>query len=149
MTMLLDVNLLFILHQPLHIDYKLVHRWFARRAGMPFATCPMTQSGMLRMLTQRIPRLDLFLMDEACQALQNLVQQPGHIFWPETSAYLEAAKPLLARMQGHRQITDAYLLGLAIQNHGKLATLDRGILHLAGKEFAANVEIIESGAALK
>jgi predicted nucleic acid-binding protein len=49
-------------------------------------------------------------------------------------------------MQGHRQITDAYLLGLAIHNKGKLATLDRGIRHLAGREFAANVELIEPDA---
>jgi predicted nucleic acid-binding protein len=46
-------------------------------------------------------------------------------------------------MQGYRQITDAYLLGLAIHNKGKLATLDRGIRHLAGREFAASVELIE------
>jgi predicted nucleic acid-binding protein len=47
-------------------------------------------------------------------------------------------------MQGHRQTTDAYLLGLAIRNKGKLATLDRGIRHLAGNEFSANLELIET-----
>jgi uncharacterized protein len=47
-------------------------------------------------------------------------------------------------LQGHRQITDAYLLGLAIHNRGKLATLDRGILQLAGSDFAGHVELIGS-----
>jgi toxin-antitoxin system PIN domain toxin len=143
MTFLLDVNLLFVLHQPLHPEYNLVNEWFLHRPDKTFATCPMTQSGMMRLLLQGVAGLDPFDMQEAHDALQHFVQQPGHVFWPDTPAYLDATKSLFARMQGHRQTTDAYLLGLAVHNHGKLATLDRGILHLAGKEFVANVEIIE------
>jgi uncharacterized protein len=82
-------------------------------------------------------------MPEACAALEHIVQMPSHIFWPDTPAYLDSTKSIFARMQGHRQTTNAYLLGLAIHNHGKLATLDRGIRHLAGNEFAANFELIE------
>jgi predicted nucleic acid-binding protein len=82
-------------------------------------------------------------MQDAREALQRLVQLPNHVYWPDAPSYLEAASALFARMQGHRQTTDAYLLGLAIHNKGKLATLDRGIAHLAGREFAANLEIIE------
>ena len=48
-------------------------------------------------------------------------------------------------MQGHRQTTDAYLLGLAVFNKGKLATLDRGIVYLAGNEYSGHVELIEPG----
>jgi hypothetical protein len=149
MTVLLDVNLLFVLHQPLHPDYKLASQWFLRNQGKPFASCPMTQSGLMRLLLQGIGGLTPFDMQEACDALQHFIEQPGHVFWPDTPAYLDSAKTLLPRMQGHRQITDAYLLGLAIHNKGKLATLDRGILHLAGKEFAANVEVIEASATFR
>jgi predicted nucleic acid-binding protein len=81
-------------------------------------------------------------MLEARDALQHFVRQPGHVFWPDMPDYLDSTQSLFARMQGHRQTTDGYLLGLAIHNNGKLATLDRGILHLAGKEFAAHVEIL-------
>jgi toxin-antitoxin system PIN domain toxin len=144
MTILLDVNLLFVLHQPLHPHFKLAHRWFVRRAGKPFATCPITQSGMIRLLLQGIAGLDPFGLQEAREALDRLTEQPGHVFWPDTPAYLDGTKSIFARMQGHRQTTDAYLLGLAIHNHGKLATLDRGIQHLAGKEFTANLELIET-----
>jgi hypothetical protein len=143
MTLLLDVNLLFVLHQPLHPDFNLAKQWFARRADKAFATCPITQSGMMRLLVQGVAGLDPFDIKEARDALHNLVQLPGHVYWPDTLSYLDATKFLFERMQGHRQATDAYLLGLAIHNQGKLATLDRGILHLAGKEFAANVEIVE------
>jgi uncharacterized protein len=149
MIVLLDVNLLFVLHQPLHPDFKLVNRWFQRAIHMPFATCPVTQSGMIRLLLQSVAGLDPFDLEEAREALRNFVQQSGHVFWPDTPTWLDGTKSLFARMQGHRQVTDAYLLGLAIHNKGKLATLDRGIRHLAGAEFAANVEIIEPTATLR
>jgi hypothetical protein len=143
MTALLDVNLLLILHDPLHPHYQQVSRWFARRAGEPFATCPITESALVRLLARGVPGVAPYRMQEARAALENFVQLPGHVYWPDTPAYLDATSTLFARMQGHRQTTDAYLLGLAIHNQGKLATLDRGIAYLAGREFAANVEIIE------
>jgi predicted nucleic acid-binding protein len=83
-------------------------------------------------------------MQDAREALQRLVQLPGHVYWPDDPPYLESTKSIFARLQGHRQTTDAYLLGLAIHNKGKLATLDRGIRHLAGREFADSVEVIET-----
>jgi hypothetical protein len=144
MTCLLDVNLLFVLHQPLHPEYERVNRWFLHRPDKLFATCPITQSGMIRLLLQGVAGLDPFVVQEAREALQRFVQLPGHVFWPDTPTYLDNTKSIFARMQGHRQTTDAYLLGLAVYNHGKLATLDRGISHLAGNEFAANLEIIEA-----
>jgi toxin-antitoxin system PIN domain toxin len=145
MTFLLDVNVLLILHQPRHPDYRLALRWFqSRLLGDRVATCPMTQAAMFRLLTQGIDGLDRFPIVEARDALRNLVQLPNHDFWPDSLPWLEATDALLLRVQGHRQTTDAYLLGLAIQNEGKLATLDRGIRHLAGQEFESHVELIEN-----
>lgn len=143
MTYLLDVNLLFILHQPLHVDYYLVRNWFAHISGKRYSTCPVTQTGLLRLLMQGVEGLDSFRAEEARNALRHFVAQPGHVFWPDAPDYLSATSSIHDKMQGHRQITDAYLLGLAIHNRGKLATLDRGIRHLAGEEFAGHVEIIE------
>jgi hypothetical protein len=142
MKTLLDVNLLFILHQPLHSDFLEVKRWFQDRISKNYATCPITQSGMMRLLVQGVPGFSLFTMEEASEALDRFMHQPGHTYWPDNPAYLGATQAILGRMQGYRQITDAYLLGLAIHNKGKLATLDRGIRHLAGREFAANIELI-------
>jgi toxin-antitoxin system PIN domain toxin len=143
MMILLDVNLLFILHQPLHSDFLGVKTWFQDRISENFATCPITQSGMIRLLVQGVPGFTLFTMEEAREALDRFTHRPNHIYWPDDPSYLTATQAIFARMQGHRQITGAYLLGLAIHNKGKLATLDRGIRHLAGKEFAVNVELIE------
>jgi toxin-antitoxin system PIN domain toxin len=142
MTFLLDVNVLLILHDGLHQHYKLVSRWFAHAGVNSFATCPMTQSGLIRLLTHGVPGLGPFDMPEARNALQRLTQQPGHVFWPDIPPWLDCTRSLSVRLQGHRQTTDAYLLGLAIHNRGKLATLDSGIRHLAGPEFSHRVELI-------
>jgi uncharacterized protein len=142
MTFLLDVNVLFILHQPLHGDYRQVSRWFTAKSRGSFATCPMTQAGMLRLLTQSFQGLDRFTMQEARRVLRNLVQLPDHVFWPDEPPYLDVTAPLSKRMQGHRQITDAYLLGLANHHGGKLATLDKAIPGLAGPEFSHLVELV-------
>lgn len=142
MTFLLDVNLLLVLHQPRHIDYEPVSRWFTRGSAFPFATCPITQAGMLRLLAQGISGLTHFSIDEARLALKNLVEHPRHVYWPDAPAYLDATATLFKRMQGHRQITDAYLLGLAKYHGGKLATLDKAIASLAGPELADRVELI-------
>ena len=47
-----------------------------------------------------------------------------------------------ARLQGYKQLTDAYLLALAHRRKGVLATFDRGLRTLAGNEFSASVEIV-------
>jgi uncharacterized protein len=142
MTYLLDINMLFVLHHPNHTSYSLVSRWFLGNAGKAFATCPITQSGLMRLLIRGVGRLDTFDSREARNALHRLTQKPGHVFWPDTPSWLDCTESLSARLQGHRQTTDAYLLGLAIHNRGKLATTDRGIRHLAGPEFSQRVELI-------
>jgi toxin-antitoxin system PIN domain toxin len=142
MIPLLAVNLLYILHNPLHPDFQRVNQWFRSGAVAAFATCPITQSGMMRLLVKGVAGLDQFDMKEARRALQRLIQLPGHVYWPDAPDWLSATQSLFPRMQGHRQTTDAYLLGLAIHNKGKLATLDRGIRHLAGTKFSHLVELI-------
>lgn len=144
MTFLLDVNILLVLHDPVHRHYKGAYRWFASRGSKSFATCPLTQSSLIRVLTRGIPGVGPFEMPEARNALERIVQLPGHVFWPDTPAYLDCTNAIFVRMQGHRQTTDAYLLGLAVHNRGKLATLDYGIRHLAGNEFASSLEVIEA-----
>jgi predicted nucleic acid-binding protein len=79
---------------------------------------------------------------KARELLFALTKEPGHRFWPTTIDVFEATARFESRMQGAKQITDAYLLAIAIHHNGKLATMDRAILHLAGPEFAKHVELI-------
>jgi toxin-antitoxin system PIN domain toxin len=121
-----------------------VLRWFTRRAARSFATCPITQSALIRLLTRGLPGLGPFEPSEARDALLQVTERPGHVFWPDMLPWLDGTARLSDRLHGHRQTTDVYLLGLAIHNNAKLATIDRGILHLAGAEFATHVELIKT-----
>ena len=46
------------------------------------------------------------------------------------------------RLLGHRQVTDAHLLSLAIRHRGRLATFDRGILDLVPEGLVAG-EVVD------
>jgi len=67
---------------------------------------------------------------EAMKALEIALQHPSHCFWTDEIGLAEAVQPFRRRIVGHRQVNDAYLLGLAIHKGGRLATLDRGLLAL-------------------
>jgi len=77
--------------------------------------------------------LDAMRMLEAIAALPNVTHLPVAPSW------LELIEPLARRLVGHRQVTDALLLGLAIRNEAVLVTLDRSIQALAGEDYAANL----------
>lgn len=137
---LLDVNVLIALHSPAHGSHKAVRRWFKSRSAKNFATCAITESGFIRVSAQISAEVNVG-MEEAKFALAALTALRGHIFL-QSVGFLQATQSFESNIRGHRQITDAYLLGLAIHHKGRLATLDRGILHLAGTEFRDHVELI-------
>jgi hypothetical protein len=66
---------------------------------------------------------------QALKALERIVGNERHVFWPDDVSLCDERVPL-DRVMGHRQLTDAYLLGLAIRNGGRLVTLDRSISSL-------------------
>ena len=67
---------------------------------------------------------------DALALLQANLRHPAHCFWEDDVSFIEAVGPFSERLVGHQQVSDAYLLGLAIHREGRLATLDRGILTL-------------------
>jgi predicted nucleic acid-binding protein len=76
---------------------------------------------------------------DAVALLRENLEHPSHRFWPANLPIAEAVRGMRARLTGHQQITDAYLVALAIHNRGKLATLDRRIVQFAP---AGAVELI-------
>lgn len=64
---------------------------------------------------------------DALTLLQTNLAHPAHRFWADDVSFEEALEPLTHRLAGHQQVTDAYLLGLAIEKKGKLVTLDRAV----------------------
>ena len=132
---LLDVNVLIASAYDWHVAHKQARAWWQQSAGKPWATCALTQSGFVRIISNPgFPPYPVSLA-EALELLTALTQRPGHRFWSMDVSLEEAVHPFVERLFGHRQVTDAYLLGLVMRHHGRLVTLDNGFLALAGKEF--------------
>jgi toxin-antitoxin system PIN domain toxin len=141
---LLDVSVLVAMHVPGNQNYEDVQQWFKATGSVAFATCAITEAGFIRVSSQLSVKNGPIDFREVRIAIANLASLPGHTYWPMDIPYLQATKPFEQRMHGHRQVTDAFLLGIAVHHGGKLATLDKAIKHLAGPEFIASVEIIPS-----
>ncbi len=120
---LLDGNVLVALGDGSHVHHDVTERWFARR-NRAFATCPITQGTLLRMLL--LGRV-VENISEAARILDGFLKHPRHRFWPNDLGY-DAVR--MHGVIGHRQVTDAYLAALARKHEGKLATLDRGLAAL-------------------
>lgn len=124
---LLDVNFLVALLDRLHPHHDAAHRWFQRHRGRGFATSPSTINGCARVLSNpSYPTVEA-TPAEVAASLAALSSDPNHHFWPDTVTITDSAAIRPARLSGHRQITDACLLALAVRNHGVLATFDRSI----------------------
>jgi len=126
---LLDVNVLIALIWPEHQFHRQAFSWFDRNARHGWATCPITQMGFVRMLSSS-PIREAPTVSEALKLLELNLEHPDHEFWADEIGILPAINLTGAILQGHRQITDAYLLGLAVRHKGKLATFDRSIATL-------------------
>jgi len=100
----------------------------------------MTQSALVRVLSNPGFSAQALTPTGALRVLSRNVELPGHEFWADSIDLVQALNHMATPLTGHQQITDAYLVGLAMQNRGKLATLDRGILRLAPPGV---VEVIE------
>jgi toxin-antitoxin system PIN domain toxin len=139
-TALLDVNVLIALHWPAHEHFDAAHEWLAARSGgARWATCPLTQLGFVRIVSSPSFSADALAPAEALGLLERNLSHPAHDFWPDDVGLTDAVGPLAPRLSGYRQLTDVYLVGLALKHRGLLATFDGGLRALAP---AAGLEIV-------
>jgi toxin-antitoxin system PIN domain toxin len=136
---LLDVNVLLALSWPDHQFHDRVQDWFGRHGAKAWPTCPMVQAGFVRILSNPAFSKRAVTPKEAVDALASNIRHPGHQFWADDISLVAGLGNLGRPIIGHNQVTDAYLLALAVHHRGKLATLDRGMLAWSG----AGVEVIE------
>lgn len=122
---LLDVNVLIALLDSDHVHFRRASLWFERIRGEVWATCPITENGVIRILGGPVYRSGPGSTRLARDLLSGLTRQPGHQFWPDDLSLLD--RKLVASLPESRQITDAYLLALAVQRKARLATLDERI----------------------
>lgn len=130
MRALLDVNVLIALLDAGHVHHAAAGRWLdshlADGPAAGWASCPLTQNGCLRILSNRAyPRPQPVAAVAA--RLAEAAATPHHAFWPDDLSVLEPARFAHDRWLDSRQITVAYLLALAVHRGGVFVTLDHGI----------------------
>jgi len=123
MRALLDINVLIALHDRNHVHHERASEWFAAHARQGWASCPLTQNGCVRIMSQ-----PAYPNAQAMTALLDMLRRSTstkfHEFWSDDASILDAKRFQQSHMHSHRQITDLYLLGLAVKNSGRLVSFD-------------------------
>jgi len=122
---LLDVNALVALAWPNHVHHASARRWFLDHHAEGWATCPLTESGFVRVSTNARINPDARTVLEAATLLAALRAWPGHQFWLDDVSLAEEGDDALVGIHGHQQVTDAHLQMLAGRRGGRLVTFDR------------------------
>jgi len=144
MRALLDINVLIALFDQAHVFNDRAHQWLESNLVSGVATCPLTENGLVRILSHPgYSKLYALTPTEAMRRLENFLQQQDHVFWTDDLSLIDTAHFHRDRILGSKQLTDIYLLGLATKNHGKLVTFDTRIpLNTVSKAKAGNLESI-------
>ncbi len=126
MRALLDVNVLIALLDSAHVHHRDAMDWLQRESGHGWASCPLTQNGCIRIMAQ--PGYPgAFTAAEVAARLAEAAADSSHEFWPADRNSLEHGTLDWDHILGHRQITDAYLLALAVHRGGRFVTFDRNV----------------------
>ena len=124
---LLDVNALVALAWDSHVHHHAIRRWMTEHGAHGWETCPLTESGFVRVSANaRVLPIAIGVHD-ALSVLRGLRSAPGHHFLRDDVSIADTDVP---RIVGHRQVTDAHLLTLARRNAVSLLTFDAGIFAL-------------------
>lgn len=124
---LLDINVLLALLDCDHVDHERAREWLDSEIGTGWASCAITQNGVVRIMSQPrypspvAPSLVADLLDQACST-------PHHEFWACEISLLDNRLVDRSRLHGARQVTDAYLLALAMHRGGRFVTFDRSVV---------------------
>jgi toxin-antitoxin system PIN domain toxin len=137
---LLDVNVLLALSDPMHVHHDAAHHWFADRGRSSWATCPITENGFVRVASHPAYPNRPGDVPAVLAVLRQLCGLPGHRFWSDDVSLRELLGP--GAVVTHGQVTDLFLLGLAVHHKGRLATLDGRIPTAAVRGGARALELI-------
>ena len=126
MRALLDVNVLIALLDADHAVHQRATAWFATHARAGWASCPLTQNGCVRIMSSpgypnSLPAVAVI------DRLRDATTTRFHEFWPDEVSLLDPEISDPSRIHGPRQVTDLYLLALAVRHGGRLATFDTAI----------------------
>ncbi|MDE2653652.1 MAG: PIN domain-containing protein [Gemmatimonadetes bacterium] len=142
MTKLLDVNVLVALAWPNHVHHAAAHHWFRANRDGGWATCPLTESGFVRISSNRRAIPEACAPRDAIRLLERIRAVEGHVFWTDDISPVDPLWTPFARVAGYRQVTDAHLLALAIRHGGQLATFDRRLAELGAGDCQDVLEVV-------
>jgi toxin-antitoxin system PIN domain toxin len=139
---LLDVNVLIALLDSDHTSHGVAMSWFTKHAREGWASCPITQNGCVRIMSN--PSYPNALPVQAVMKhLADACEEDVHEFWSDEVSLLDPDAFDSTRIHGPRQLTDIYLLGLAVQHAGTFVTFDTGIpLAAVRKATARNLVVL-------
>lgn len=128
MPFLLDVNVLIALIDPGHIQHDRAHEWFAKSGNKAWASCPLTENGVLRIVGHSRYPSSPGTPAAVAELMSSFLALPGHEFWPDDVSLFDSERVHGARLLNSGQVTDTYLLALAAAHGGQLATFDRNLV---------------------
>ena len=115
MTFLLDVNVLIALIDPAHVGHDAAHRWFEARGRESWATCPLTENGVIGIVSHpNYPGAP----GHRRRYRRRASVMAGHVFWPDDISLVGVKHVEAKRILTSGQVTDSYLLALAVAHDG-------------------------------
>ncbi|MDR2155355.1 MAG: PIN domain-containing protein [Burkholderiaceae bacterium] len=127
MRMLLDVNVLIALLDDAHVFSRRANEWLDA-VPRRIATCPIVENGVIRIMSAPVySATHRVTPEQVAQGLRVLLEAVDHEFWPDEVSMLDETLVDFSRLHGHRQVTDAYLLALAVRRQGAMATFDTAL----------------------
>jgi uncharacterized protein len=123
---LFDLSFLIAMFDEEHIHHENAQNWWATNEQHGWASCPLTQNGVVRVLSQPGYSHPISIT-EALDTLAEHIVRTDHVFWPDDVSLLDPQVVDHRYVLGPKQLTDIYLLALAVKNNGRLATFDRAM----------------------
>lgn len=126
MTSLLDANLLIALFDEAHVHHQAAHQWLSANRSQGWATCPLTENACVRIIAQPSYPGRLSIA-EISRRLHQATSSSDHHFWADDIRLSDPSRFDHSQIVSPKQLTDIYLLALAVEHAGRLTTFDKGI----------------------
>ena len=147
MIALLDVSVLVALFDDGHVSHETAHDWFTDNQALGWASCPITENGVMRVLGNPSQPSGFIPIFDIAARLETFCSGTNHHFWPDDLSFRNRSRFHVDGIRGYRQLTDVYLLGLAVQRSGRFVTFDQRVPLAAVKGATrASLEVIAPSA---
>ena len=128
MRALFDVNVIIALLDPDHAFHERAHDWWANNDRHGWASCPLTENGVVRIMSNpNYSHKTKYHPSDLINRLAAFAKNSDYEFWPDNLSLRDGKKFAAERIHSSRQLTDLYLLALAVENNGRLVTFDHSI----------------------